>query len=117
MRDLEARLPQAVASRLWLAAGDLTQDLNLGIHVAEGIQAGDFGALSYAVRTSATMGIGLQRLCRYHRVLHDFAEVKLTIKNEHAILSHYLPIPGGLRGRFRSMLWRAGWLLRGKQQE
>jgi hypothetical protein len=108
LRDPEARLPHAVAIHLWHAAGQLTRDLNLGIHVAEGIRPGAFGALDYALRTSETMGMGLQRLCRYHRFLHDIAEVKLTVHRDHAILSHHLPVPGALHGRFRSLFWRAG---------
>src|SRR5271166_3722144 len=62
LRDPEARLPQAVATRLWQAAGQLTNDLNLGIHVAEGIRPESFGALGYALRSSETMGMALQRL-------------------------------------------------------
>jgi hypothetical protein len=38
--DLEARLPQAVRTRLWHAASQLTQNSDLGIHVAEGIEPG-----------------------------------------------------------------------------
>src|SRR5262249_14840478 len=95
LRDPEARLPHAVSIRLWPAAIQLTQDSNLGIHVAEGIRPGAFGALDYAVRTSETLGIGLQRLSRYHRFLHDVAEVKLTVHRDRATLSHYLPVPGG----------------------
>ena len=33
LRDPDARLPQVVATRIWVAAGQLTQDPNLGIHV------------------------------------------------------------------------------------
>jgi Arabinose-binding domain of AraC transcription regulator, N-term len=69
LRDPEARLPHVVAIGLWQSAGEFTHDSNLGLHVAEGIRPGAFGALDYAVRTSETMGVGLQRLCRYHRVL------------------------------------------------
>jgi hypothetical protein len=112
--DPEARLPQAVATRLWQAAGQLTQDSNLGIHVAEGIPPGAFGALGYALRASETMGMALRRLCRYHRYLHDVAEVKLTVQRDHAILSHHLPIPGG-PPRPVSEFVLAGWLVTSRQ--
>jgi hypothetical protein len=114
LRDPEARLPQAVATRLWLAAVQITHDSNLGIHVAEGIRPGAFGALDYALRTSGTMGIGLVRLCRYHRFLHDVAEVKLTVHRDHAILSHRLPVPGG-PPRPVSEYVLAGWLVTSRQ--
>ena len=92
-RDPEGRLPHSLAVTLWPAAARLTNDLDLGLHVAEGIQPGNYGALGYAVSTSATMGAGLQRLCRYLRFLHDIAEVKLTVHGDQAILSHRLPVP------------------------
>src|SRR5215471_754894 len=90
-RDAEARLPHAVAVTLWPAAVRLTNDQDLGLHVAEGVRPGDYGALEYAVRTSETLGIGLQRLCLYQHFIHDGAEVKLTVDDERAILSHRLP--------------------------
>lgn len=108
--DPESRLPQAIATRLWLAAGELTQDSNLGIHVAEGVQPGTLGALGYALRTSETLSMSFQRLCRYHRLLHDVAEVKLALQRDRAVLSHYLPIPGGpVRPISEYVL--TGWLL------
>src|SRR5215471_1278169 len=73
-RDPEARLPHAVAVSLWPAAARLTNDLDLGLHVAEGIRPGAYGALGYALRTSENFGMSLQRLCRYHRVFHDPGE-------------------------------------------
>ena len=114
LRDPEARLPQTIATRLWLAAGELTQDSNLGIRVAEGIQPGALGALGYALRTSETLGMSFQRLCRYHRLLHDAADVKLAVHPDRAVLSHYLFIPGGpVRPISEYVL--AGWLLFSRQ--
>ena len=92
----EARLPHTVAASLWLAAARLTNDLDLGLHVAEEIRPGAYGALGYALRTSENFGTSLQRLCRYHRVLHDAAEVQLTVRGDQVVLSHWLPVPGGL---------------------
>jgi AraC-like DNA-binding protein len=113
-RDPEARLPHAVAVRLWQAACQLTNDSDLGLHVAEGIRAGNFGALDYAVRTSETLGVGLQRLSRYHHFLHDAAEVKLTVHRDRAVLSHRLPVPGG-PPRAVSEFVIAGWLVTSRQ--
>src|SRR6185436_1734115 len=57
--DFEARVPHAAAVALWDAAKQLTGDPAIGIHVAEAIRPGIFGALEYALRTSATLGKGL----------------------------------------------------------
>src|ERR1700733_7604026 len=71
LHDPEARLPHTAAIRLWQAAAELTNDKDLGLHVAEAIQPGQFGALDYTVRTSANVEAAFSRLCRYHRLLHD----------------------------------------------
>ena len=113
-RDPEARLPHAVAISLWEGASRLTNDLDLGLHVAEGIRPGSYGALDYAVRTSATMGEGLRRLSRYHRFLHDIAEIKLICHRDRATFSHHLPLPGG-PPRPVSQYILAGWLLTSRQ--
>jgi AraC-like DNA-binding protein len=93
--DPDARLPHATAARLWPAASRLTNDADLGLHVAQAIRPGAFGVLDYAVRTSENLGAGFETLCRYHRCLHDVAEVKLTIGGGRATLSHRLPVRGG----------------------
>src|SRR6516165_5294895 len=95
-RDPEGRLPHTVAVSLWPAAVRLTNDSDLGLHVAEGIRPGAYGALGYALRTSENLGMSLQRLCRYHRVFHDAAEVQLIVRGDHAIISHRLPLSGGV---------------------
>lgn len=114
VRDPEARLPHAIAVSLWLAAEQLTNDPNLGIHVAAGIRPGVYGALDYAVRTCETLGEGLQRLSRYHRFLHDVAETRLAVDGDRAILSHFLPLPGG-PPRAVSEYVVASWLLGTRQ--
>ena len=112
--DPEARLPHSAAIRLWQAAGELTNDTNLGLHAAAAIQQGQFGALEYALRTSANLGEAFARLCRYHRLLHDAAEVALELHRDHAILSHRLPLPGGAP-RPVSEFILAAWLLTSRQ--
>jgi AraC-like DNA-binding protein len=113
-RDPEARLPHTIAASLWPAAVRLTNDFDLGLHAAEGIRPGVFGALGYAMRTSETFGISLQRLCRYHRVLHDAAEVLVTFRGQHAVLSHRIQLPGGLP-RAVSEYIVATWLITSRQ--
>jgi AraC-like DNA-binding protein len=114
LRDPEARLPHTAAIRLWQAAGELMNDPNLGLHVAEAILPGQFGALEYALRTSANLGEAFTRLCRYHRLLHDAAHVELEIDRNRAILSHQLPLPGGAP-RPVSEFIIAAWLLTSRQ--
>jgi AraC-like DNA-binding protein len=109
-REPEARLPQAVAASLWPAAARLTNDADLGLHVAEGIRQESYGVLGYVVSTSENLGMGFQRMCRYIRFLHDVAETKLAVHGDRATLSHQLPFPGALP-RPTSEYIVAGWLL------
>ena len=114
LRDPEARLRHSAAIRLWQWAGELTNDEDLGLHVAEAIRPGQFGALDYALRTSANLGEAYTRLSRYHLFLHDAAEVVFETNRQYAILSHRLPLPGGAP-RTVSEFILAGWLVTSRQ--
>ncbi|MCC5809666.1 MAG: AraC family transcriptional regulator [Ectothiorhodospiraceae bacterium] len=106
----DARISHALAIRLWNAAQQETGDADLGLHVAEAIRPGTFGALEYAVRTSPSLGTGLDRLVRYHQVLHDAAEVGVDRRGGQVVLSHRLPLPGGAPRQVSEYVM-AGWLL------
>ena len=114
LRDPEARLPHAAAIGLWQTAAELTGDSDLGLHIAQAIQPGQFGALEYVLRTSGNLGEAFGRLSRYHRLLHDAASVDLEIKDGCAVLSHRLPLPGGAP-RHVSEFILAAWLLTSRQ--
>jgi AraC-like DNA-binding protein len=114
LNDFEARIPHTAAVNLWDAAKQLTGDTCIGIHVAEAIRPGIFGALEYALRTSATLGNGLERLCRYHHVYHDVAEVALAVRRDRAVLSHRLPLPGGAPRAVAEFIL-TGWLVIARQ--
>jgi AraC-like DNA-binding protein len=114
LSDPEGRIPHAAAVRVWQAAGELTSDRNLGLHVAGIIQTGQFGAFDYAMRTSPNLRAAFLCLSRYHRLLHDVAQVGLETNRDHAILSHYLPLPGGAP-RHVSEFVLAAWLITARQ--
>jgi AraC-like DNA-binding protein len=114
LNDPDARLLHAAAVRIWQTAGELTNDPSLGLHVAEQIQPGQFGAFDYALRTSANLGAAFACLCRYHRVLHDVAQVGLETTRDYAILSHRLPLPGGAPRQVSEFIL-AAWLVTSRQ--
>ena len=113
-RSPDARLPHATAAPLWPAAARLTNDPDLGLHVAEGVPPGNYGVLGYVVRTSESLGIGMQRLAQYTRFLHDIAEIKLSVQRDRAVLSHSIPVPGGLPRPISEYIV-ATWLLTFRQ--
>jgi DNA-binding NarL/FixJ family response regulator/AraC-like DNA-binding protein len=86
--DLNSRVPLRLATRIWQEGARLSGDENLGLSVAKSIKPGDFQTLEYAVRSSATLGEGMQRLARHYPVLSEAAGVEI------------LPAPGGSRLRF-----------------
>jgi AraC-like DNA-binding protein len=110
IEDPESRIPHDAAVALWDAAERLSADINIGLHAAEWIRPGMLGALEYAVQTCATLGHGLKMLARYHRVLHDVAEVRVELRGNWAVLSHRLPLPGGAPRQISEFVL-AGWLL------
>jgi AraC-like DNA-binding protein len=114
LSDPEARLRHTAAIRLWQAAGRITNNPDLGLHVARAIRPGQFGALEYALRTSANLGAAFARLSAYHRILHDAAQVLFEVDRDHAIVSHRLPLPGGAP-RPVSEFILAAWLVTSRQ--
>ena len=89
--DPDGRIPHALALAVWREAVRRSGDHAFGIHAAEQIRSGAFDVLDYATRSSATLGEGLERLVRYHRILHDAAVVQLRVEANSARLTHALP--------------------------
>jgi AraC-like DNA-binding protein len=115
LADVDARIPHSLALDVWREAARRSGDDAFGIHTAELIRPGAFDVLDYATRRSATLGEGLDRLVRYHRILHDAAEVRLRVSGAHARLSHSLPgDPAGLP-RHVSEFILAAWTVVARQ--
>ncbi|AKQ63923.1 Transcriptional regulator, AraC family [Myxococcus hansupus] len=91
LEDADARLPHEVALDVWHRAVRLSGDASLGIHAAESVRPGAFDVLDYTLRSSATLGEAWGRLTRYYRLLHDAAQVRLTVSGGLAHLTHALP--------------------------
>jgi AraC-like DNA-binding protein len=69
--DPDARVPERAAQDAWRLAAALTGDTALGVHLAESLPRGALDLVEYAFRSSASLGVGLERLARYGRVLSD----------------------------------------------
>jgi AraC-like DNA-binding protein len=69
--DPDLRVPESVAQEAWRLAVRITGDHALGLHVAESLPRGALDLVEYAFRSSASLGVGLERLARYSRVLSD----------------------------------------------
>jgi AraC-like DNA-binding protein len=113
--DAEARIPHVAALALWHEAARRSGDDAFGIHVAEEIRPGAFDVLDYAIRASATLGEGLERLVRYHRILHDAAIVVLRVDGDSAWLEHVLPPETPVLPRQVAEFIVAAWLVVARQ--
>ena len=69
--DPDSRAPEHVVEAAWRLASSLTHDSAIGILVAESLPRGALDLVEYAFRSSASLGVGLERLARYGRLLSD----------------------------------------------
>jgi AraC-like DNA-binding protein len=115
LEDADARIPHTVLLALWHQAARQSGDNALGIHVAEQLRPGAFDVLDYAIRASSTLGEGLERLTRYHRVLHDAAIVRLSVEGDRAWLTHALPPEATPLPRHVAEFVVAAWLIVSRQ--
>ena len=65
------RVPEALTEQVWRLAAHLNPDDALGIHLAESLPRGALDLIEYALRSSASLDKGLERLARYGRLLSD----------------------------------------------
>ena len=114
--DAEARMPHVAALAIWREASRRSGDDVFGLHVAEDIRPGAFDVLDYAIRASITLGDGLERLVRYHRILHDGAVVELRVEEDSAWLQPVLPpeTPAALPRQVAEFIV-AAWLVVARQ--
>lgn len=71
LTDPDARVPEASAEGAWKLAARLTGDDAIGLHVAAEMPRGALDLVEYALRSSASLGAGLERLAHYGHVLSD----------------------------------------------
>lgn len=99
LHDPDARMPLAVESRLWDEAARRSGDPDFGLHAAAAIRPGLFQVLDYAVRTAPTLGVALQRLVRYNRLLHDAATFDIQRQGPVVSIEHRFTHPGARASR------------------
>jgi AraC-like DNA-binding protein len=69
--DPSVRVTEAAAETAWRLAATLTCDEALGVHLAEALPRGALDLIEYALRSSPSLGKGLDRVARYGRLLSD----------------------------------------------
>lgn len=69
LADPDARVPFAIAAKVWPAAQAQWGQRGLGLHTGAAVPFGELGVLDYATVTAATLGEGLTSLVRAFRVV------------------------------------------------
>jgi len=71
LRDFDRRIPQSSYVRAWVDASQSAGDAAFGLRAGLATRLSDFDVLGHALRFSATLGEGFERILRFHRVLCD----------------------------------------------
>lgn len=84
--DADERIPIATVHELLTAAVFLTGDEDIGLKAALEIQPGDYGAVEYIARSSATWGEATDTIGRYLRLVNDAIEFSRYTEGENTFL-------------------------------
>jgi AraC-like DNA-binding protein len=84
--DPSVRVSEAVTEQAWRLAATLTGDEALGVHLAESLPRGALDLIEYALRSSPSLGQGLDRLARYGRLLSDRVAARIHREGESLLL-------------------------------
>ncbi len=84
--DPDTRIPYADALHLLRESIRISGDPTLGLRAGELAEAGDFDALAYAARSSATVRDAIACIGRYARLMNDAGEVGVIEESDHAII-------------------------------
>lgn len=91
---LAGPLSEARALTLWQVAPEVSGDVDLGLHFAEGASLEDLGIVGYLGRASATFGEACARVVKFQRLFKAAAELELALDADGATLID-VPPPGG----------------------
>ena len=69
--DPDRRVSESTAEAAWRLASSMTSDAAIGVHLAEWLPRGALDLIEYAVRSSASLGSGLERFARYGCLVSD----------------------------------------------
>ena len=80
--DPDARAPEHVVEAAWGLTASLSGQHAVGIQVAESLPRGALDLVEYAFRSSPSLGLGLERLARYGRILSDRVAARTEANRE-----------------------------------
>ena len=69
--DPDRRVSESTAETVWRLAATMTNDAAIGVHLAEWLPRGALDLIEYAVRSSSSLGSGIERFARYGCLVSD----------------------------------------------
>ena len=112
LSDSDRRVPKSVFEQLIKDAAKSGGDCDLGLHLAEQVQPGDFAVFDYLVGNSPTLGGCYTQFSRYLRLLHD--GINMVVERDKQIARiWYREQTASSRGCTDWVV--AGWLIGGRQ--
>ena len=81
----DARVPAWAEVALWQLVAQREPDPSVGIRMAAGLPAREWGLLGYAISFSSTLGAALRRLVRYWRILNDAVQFRFEETTQHRV--------------------------------
>jgi len=117
----DARVPAWAEVALWQLVALREPDPGVGIRMATGLPARQWGLLGYAISYSANLGAALRRLARYGRILNEAVQFRLEETTQyhvavaqctsavgmalpHAVSYRFAAVVGACRGITRAEL-------------
>ncbi|SOD90540.1 AraC family transcriptional regulator [Spirosoma fluviale] len=77
LEDPDGRVPMATMQRLWGLAVEATGDPHLDLHMAQHVHHSSYGVLAYVLMHSPTLGVAIQKLCRYQDIVCSGTRISL----------------------------------------
>jgi AraC-like DNA-binding protein len=112
--DPYARVPHALAARLWEEIPARTGDGAFGIHAAERWHAQTLDAFDGALRHCESLGAIFQLLARYVRLLHEAGTIELTRQGDTVRITEHFAAPAVIPRHFGELIM-AMWVLRSRR--
>jgi AraC-like DNA-binding protein len=86
LRDPSASVALEIMTRAWIAIPALANDPDFGIVAAETMAPGSYGALEYAVLSSATATEALARAVRFQKVTYAMSDLSFAVEGPSATI-------------------------------
>jgi len=88
LEDTESRVHAKKVFAVWSEAQHQMNDSNFGLHIGETMKGYAGGSLLFSVMmNSPTVGEAFEKFCRYHSLMNDAIQPKISMKGEYACLS------------------------------